>query len=128
MECPDCAAPMVAFTVPADLREHVGGESGMAICTRCLGLQPAAGTDAPDADWSAIDESFPTGEAAIPMAIALGLLDSLALNDQAVAELLERVERAGADPFLLLDRLAEGDVDPPYELDRRRHQLEQLLE
>lgn len=126
MECPDCAAPMVAFTVPADLREHVGGESGMALCTRCLGLQPAPGND--DPGWTAIDDSFPTGEAAVPMALTLGLLDSLALNRQAVTELVDRVERAGADPFLLLDRLADGEVEPPYGLERRRHQLEQLLD
>lgn len=126
MDCPECGARTVAFAVPSDLREHVEGESGMAICTGCLGLQPAPADD--DPDWTAIDETFPTDDAAVPMALALGLLDSLAMHRSAVEALLDRAERSGADPFLLLDRLADGDVDPPYGLERRRHQLEQLLE
>lgn len=126
MDCPDCGAPTVAFAVPEDLREHVDGEPGMAICTGCLDLRPAE--PAADPAFSAIDESFPTGEAAVPMALALGLLDSLALNRSAIETLLERAETAGADPFLVMDRLAERDVRPDYGLQRRRHQLEQLLE
>lgn len=126
MECPDCGARTVAFAVPEDLREHVDGESGMAVCTRCLRLRPATPDEAPD--WTAVDEAFPTDEAAVPMALALGLLDSLAFNRSAVEALLDRVERAGTDPFLVLDRLAEGDVEPAYGLERRRHQLEQLLD
>lgn len=125
MDCPDCGAPTVAFAVPEDLREHVDGAAGMAICTRCLGLQPAEPSEEPA--FSAIDESFPTGEAAAPMALALGLLDSLALNRSAIETLLERAARAGADPFLVMERLAEGDVRPDYGLERRRDQLEQLL-
>jgi hypothetical protein len=38
-------------------------------------------------------------------------------------------ERGGVDPLLVLDRLhAQGGVQPDFDLDRRRHQLEQLLE
>lgn len=125
MDCPDCGASSVAFAVPDDLREHVDGEPGMAICTRCLNLQPAEPVENPA--FSEIDKSFPAGEAAVPMALALGLLDSLALNRSAIETLLERAETAGADPFLVMDRLAEGDVRPNYGLERRRHQLEQLL-
>lgn len=133
MECPHCTVSMIRFAVPDELRDHVGRESesagdggGMAICSRCLRLQPAEPDPAPD--WSAIDEAFPTDDAAVPMALALGLLDSLALNRGAVEALLDRVERAGTDPFLLLDRLAAGEVEPEYGLARRRHQLEELLE
>lgn len=115
---------MVAFAVPEDLRGHVDGEPGAALCSRCLALRPAAPD--PDPGFAAVGEAFPTGEAAVPMALALGLLGSLALNRRAIQELLERVERAGVDPLLVMDRL-EPEVQPDYGLARRRQQIEQLL-
>lgn len=127
MECSDCGAGAVAFGVPEELRGHVDGEPGMAICSRCLALRPATPGD--DPDFSAISAEFPTGEAGVALALALGLLESLALNREAIAALVERAERAGADPFLVMDRLAaQGSVEPDYGLSRRRQQLEQLLE
>lgn len=124
MDCPDCGAAMVAFAVPPALREHLPGEErAAAICPSCLALRPAEEPDAEPA-FERFGDAFPTGEGAVPMALLLGLLDSLALYRRDVAALLERVERAGADPFLVLDRL---DADPDFDLGRRRHQLEQLL-
>ena len=77
MDCPDCGAPMVAFDVPVEYREHVPESSGRA----------------------------------------------------ALEELLVATERAGVDPLLVLDRLhAQGGVQPGFDLDRRRHQLQQLLD
>lgn len=129
MKCPDCDSPVVSFTVPTDLRDYVDGEPRMAICSVCLRLHTAdQGSDLEtDTDFTDIDETFPTGEAAIPMALALGLLDSLALNRSEVEALIEHAEAAGADPFLVMDRLATAEVRPPYGMERRRNQLEQLL-
>ena len=63
------------------------------------------------------------------MALALGLLDSLALNRRGIEALLRRVEASGTDPLLVIDRLAaQGTVQAKADLSRRRHQLEQLLE
>lgn len=130
MDCPDCGAALLAFQVPAGQREYLPGDDpGAAICPTCLRLVPVA--DPPDAlpDFRAIDDAFPAeAEAAIPMAIALGLLSSLALNRQEISVLLSDVERAGVDPLLVVDRLAVADgVETPIDLEGRRRQLEQLL-
>ena len=129
MTCSECGGDQLAFAVPADLREYLPDEAEcVAICTRCLTIEPVA--DAPDElpDFGAISDAFPTGEGGAAMALAVGLLDSLALYRAEIAALLERVERAGADPLLVIDRLAaDPDVEPAFDVDRRRTQVEQLL-
>lgn len=129
MDCPDCGAPTVRFAVPPDLREYApdGGDAA-AICTDCLRVHPAASTDSTP-DFGAASDAFPsTPEAAVPMALLLGLLPSLALNRAAITELVGRVEAAGSDPLLVCDRLAaDPELTPAAALERRRQQLEQLL-
>jgi len=128
MNCPDCDAPTVAFDVPAAYVTYVPAEeSTVALCTRCLSLHPAA--DAPaEPDFSRVIEGFPDGEAAIPLALLLGLVENLALYRAEITELLQAVERAGTDPLLELDRLArEPGIDAAADLSGRRRQLEQLL-
>lgn len=130
MVCPSCKTEMVVFEVPDDYREHVpDGSADAAICPECLDLAP---TDAsgPDPRFDRISDAFPTEPAgAVPLALALGLLDSLALNRPAVEALLADAEAAGVDALLVLDRLhAQGGVQPAFDLDRRRHQIEQLRE
>jgi len=115
----------VTFAVAADLREYLPADApAAALCVDCLTLHPAE-DGADDPDFTRVGEAFPTGEAAVPMAMLLGLLDSLAVYREEVTALLERVERAGADPLLCIDRLS--DENRPVDLGRRRHQLEQLL-
>ena len=128
MDCPDCGAPTVAFAIPPDLREHAPDDAAAAaICTDCLAVT-AATDPADDPAFDAVSGAFPTGPAAVPTALLVGLLPSLAVNREAIGTLVERVERAGADPFLVIDRLAaDSDLSPAVDLDRRRHQLEQLL-
>lgn len=129
MDCPACGAPTVAFAVPADLREYLPGEdAGAALCTSCLRLHPVGDPPADPPAFSRVGDAFPEGEAAVPMALLVGLLDSLAQYRAEITALLERVERAGTDPFLVVDRLADDpSVDAAADLRRRRHQLEQLL-
>lgn len=131
MECPNCGARPVVFDVPATYRTHLPEASDRAaLCPECLTLTaPGDGTADPDPRFDRISSAFPTDEAAVPLAIAIGLLDSLALNRNALEALIPAAEAAGADPLLLLDRLnVQGGVDPNFDIDRRRHQLEQLLE
>ncbi len=130
MECPNCRARMVVFDVPETFREHTPEEAARAgLCPECLTLS-AAESEAADARFDRISSAFPENRAAaVPLAIAFGLLDSLALNRRALQELIPAAESAGADPLLLLDRLhVQGGVDPDFDISRRRHQLEQLLE
>lgn len=129
MDCPRCSTPMVTFEVPTAFRDHAPGDvPGAALCPACLTLEPAEETST-DPRFDRISDDFPTGDAAPLLAVAVGLLDSLALNRAAIEELLLAVEERGTDPLLVLDRLhAQGGVQPDFDLQRRRHQLEQLLE
>ncbi len=118
---------MVAFTVPAALRKHAPATES-AICSSCLrtvAASEAGVDDVPEnADFSAIHESFPTGRGGVAFALALGKLDSLALERAAIEELCEAAERAGVDVRLALERLAEVDeLDPPFDIGRRSQQL-----
>lgn len=145
MTCARCGGELVAFAVPADLRAYApGGAGGATVCASCLRVDAAgsggggdveggggaeAGERGDDADFSAVVDTFPAGRGGVATALLLGKLDSLALNRSAVAELATEAERAGADPFLTLDRLASAPtVDPRFDIDRRRPQLAQLLE
>ena len=124
MDCPDCGAATVAFAVPDDLDGF--DEPAAALCTHCLALHPAEESDA-NPDFTTISENFPTDAAAVPMALVVGLLDSLVLHRNAVETLLERVERTGTDPLLVLDRLAsEPELDPKTDLATRRRQVAQF--
>lgn len=125
MDCPDCGAATVAFAVPEDCRETID-EPAAALCTHCLALYSPESAD-PNPDFAAVSDDFPTGGAAVPMALAVGLLDSLALHRNAVETLLERVEQAGTDPLLVLDRLAaDPELAPKTDLETRRRQVAQF--
>lgn len=129
MDCSTCQSPLVRFAVPAELRGYLPEESAHAgLCSECLTLELT--DDAPpEPRFEYISDAFPTDpEAAVPLALAIGLLDSLALHRSDIETLLVRAEAAGVDPLLVLDRLhAQGGTDPDFDLDRRRHQIEQLM-
>jgi len=74
----------------------------------------------------ATDTSNP--DAAVPFVLLVGLVPSLARYRSEISALLEVVERAGTDPLLALDRLADDPgVESDTDLRGRRRQLEQLL-
>jgi len=134
MPCQACGASTVAFAVPVDLRPHAPGTHA-ALCSRCLRIQPAAdGADEPS--FEAVHPAFPSGEAGAALAVAVGLLDTLALRRDAIDDCCSYAERAGADALLTLDRLADaadadadadGAIDPHFDVERRRHQLAEML-
>lgn len=129
MDCPHCETALVTFAVPPEYQEHLpGSESAAGLCPRCLSLEPVE-ESAGEPAFDRLGDAFPTTrEAALPLALLVGLLSNLALYRSEIATLLEAVERAGTDPLLVLDRL---DRDPAVETDidlsGRRRQLEQLL-
>ncbi|MFC6757130.1 MULTISPECIES: DUF6276 family protein [Haloarcula] len=130
MSCSHCGGALVAVPVRADLREYLPGDApAVALCRACLAMEPA--DESPDdvPNLTDLDDAFPaSADAAVPMALLVGLLDSLAVHRAEITALLERVERAGTDPLLAVDRLADSYGDDAHvDLGRRRHQLEQLL-
>jgi hypothetical protein len=127
MQCPDCNGQVATFDVPEDLREHLPKPVPTAgLCTRCLALHPT--DEGGDPEFTDL-EAFPEDpDAAISLAIAIGLLDSLALNRASIETLFRRVAEAGEDPFLALDRLStSGAVQPRVDLVARKQQIEQLM-
>ncbi|MEF8907556.1 MAG: DUF6276 family protein [Haloarculaceae archaeon] len=139
MDCPDCGSPTVAFdageyadALPGGGRsgsETDGAGTGVALCTRCLALHPAADPPANQPDFQRVSDAFPANpDAAVPLALLVGLLENLALYRAEIADLLGAVERAGTDPMLVLDRLAADEsIETDVDLAGRRKQLEQLL-
>ncbi|WP_226480745.1 DUF6276 family protein [Natrinema amylolyticum] len=139
MACSECGSPAISFAVPEGYRTDAPSAAAVvSFCTHCLTLEPAPradrdGTDeatAPtDPDFSRVSDAFPTRpERAVPLALALGLCSSLATNRTAIELLLREVEGAGGDPLLILERLDDDpSVEPAIDLERRIHQLEQLL-
>ena len=130
MDCPTCGSEALAFPVDPSLREYLPGEEpGAALCPRCLTLRPTQDPPADVPDFTTVSDAFPSNaDAAVPMALLVGLLSSLALYRSEIAALLERVERNGVDPLLVVDRLADDPaVESDVDLRGRRRQLEQLI-
>lgn len=130
MDCPTCGTTLIAFAVPPPARGFVPGGEAAAICPVCLELFPADPADVdPDPGFDRIDAAFPPDETGALVALAVGLLvDSLALNRAAVTALFEQAIDDGADPWLILERLARSETaDPDADLDRLRRQLDQLM-
>lgn len=128
MTCTACGSPTVAFVVPAVLRAYAPGDGSVAtVCTSCLRTAAATEGDV-DPDFSRVSDAFPSGEAGVALALAVGKLGSLALERAAIVELCAHAERSGTDVLLALDRLADDpDLDPYVDLRRRRAQLAQFL-
>lgn len=128
MPCQACGNDVVSFTVPPPLRSHAP-ESGewAAICVSCLRTH-AADCAPPTPAFEAVHPAFPDGEGGAALALALGLLDSLALRRADIDDCCSYAERAGADVLLTLNRLATADgFDPHFDADRRRTQLAEML-
>lgn len=131
MDCPECEAATIRFPLTEELAGFLpGDEAGAALCPNCLRLHPVGEPPADADSFEPLGDGFPQEPgAAVPMAVLLGLLDSLALNRSSIAELLDVVEREGVDPLLVIDRLREAShVESHMDLHRRRRQLEQLID
>lgn len=129
MSCPDCDAEQVRLSVPAELREHAPEEApAVAVCTRCLRIDPADADDPAGVDPRGISDALPAdGTAAVALLLAVDRLSSLARNRAAIEALVARAERAGADPRLALERLADDPaLDPRVDVERRLRQFDQL--
>lgn len=130
MQCSACGHDSVVFAVPDQYHDHIpGSESTVGLCPRCLTLDPVPDAEDPSPAFGRISDSFPDdSEAAVPMALLVGLVSNLALYRSEISTLLEDVERAGTDPLLVLDRLDyDESIETDIDLSGRRKQLEQLL-
>lgn len=129
--CTRCRADAVGFTVPESIQEHAGIDTDYAsLCRVCLTLDPMDEPPEDDEALTIVSEAFPDEtEAAATVAIVVGLLESLALNRRDIQAVIDHLEAEGVDPLLVLERLVEDtSLKPAIDLDRRVHQLGQLLE
>ena len=129
MPCPDCDAEQVRLDVPTELRVYAPErEAAVAICTRCLRVEPVEGDTAPAGEPHEISDSLPAEEAtAVALLLAVEKLSSVTLNREAIEGLVAHAEREGVDYRLALERLAaDPDLDPGVDVARRLQQFEQL--
>ncbi|QZP37247.1 DUF6276 family protein [Halobaculum magnesiiphilum] len=134
MNCPHCDAAVVAFAVPADLREHAPESASTAtVCPNCLAVEPAnADTAEADPEFSRVHDSFPDGDGGVAFALLIGTLPSIVLNKASARALRERAEHEGVDTALAFDRLIDAvhdaEIVPEFDLQRRVRQLDSLLD
>ena len=128
-QCPRCERSRFTVDVPAELTAYTDAPP-LDCCPRCLTADsgdPAAAESEPP--FETVVPRFPTGTEGVALFLLLDRLDSLALNRSEIESLVDRLESNGVDLFLILDRLAtDSDIDPSYNLARRRDQLEELLD
>ncbi|MFB6093204.1 MAG: DUF6276 family protein [Haloquadratum sp.] len=130
--CPACERPLCRLDVPPALREFAPSESPVVgSCPRCLRTYALEETGPAEDQCGRADlpDGIPDGEGGVALALAVGLLDSLATNRAAIQALVEHAERSGVDVFLALDRLTDDEsLEPHASLARRRQQLASLLD
>ncbi|MFC6787556.1 DUF6276 family protein [Halobaculum halobium] len=133
MNCPHCDSAVVAFAIPADLREYAAGDAAASICPNCLTVESAAAAAAEDDPaFSRVHESFPSGDGGAAFALLVATLPSIALRKADARAIRERAEREGVDTALAFDRLVDAvhdaEVAPAFDLERRVRQLDSLLD
>lgn len=129
MSCPECDGERRRIAVPDSLATHAPGDPPAVVaCTTCLRTWPAGEAEAPDGTAREISDALPGSEdAAVALLLAVSLLDSVARNEAALADLFAAAERAGADPRLALERLADDPaIEPAVDVRRRLRQFEGL--
>ena len=133
--CPSCDRALTHVSVPPELREFAPERAAVVgSCPRCLRTVALPDEDPGDGDGvlrsgSEPPAAVPGSEGGAALLLAFGYLDSVALNRSEIEALLGHAERAGADAFLTLDRLAaDGSIDAHADLARRRRQLETMLD
>lgn len=132
MDCPACGEMTLVVSLPSDLREYLPRDSEIVVvCRTCLTVTPAESdaTDDPKV-IPALSTTLPDDpDTALAMALLVTLCESLALHRAEIENLVSWIERAGVDPLSALDRLADDpDLDLVLDVERRRHQLVQLLD
>jgi hypothetical protein len=129
MSC-SCEDDSITIPLTSELREYVPGNAqSVLLCQSCLAIDPNEEPSDSVPDLTALDDAIPRDtDTAVAFVVLVGLLDSVALYRTEITALLERIERAGTDPLLALDRLAASYGDDAHvDLSGRRRQLEQLL-
>lgn len=130
MDCPQCGADALAVPLPEAYREFFPDDRpGVAVCTRCLHVGPVDDPPADLPDFTEVSDALPGNpEHALTVVCVVALLDSIALYRAEIDALTDRAETEGTDVLLVLDRLgADDSLSPHFDLEKRTHQLEQLL-
>lgn len=129
VRCSTCRAESIPFVIPETYRDVSPVDTqAAAACRVCLTVDPYDGSG--DDSVSPISDALPADrDTAAGVVLLIGLMESLALNRQAIESLVQTLESEGVDVLLVLRRLADDpDIRPAIDLGRRIHQVEQLLE
>lgn len=127
MRCVHCDCEIVPFAVPSSLASYAPADRVAALCPVCLRTSTTDADPPEPASFASVHDSFPDGEGGAALALALGMLDSLAIHREAIVACCRHAEATGVDVSLTLDRLAEStDLSPHFDLSRRRRQLDQI--
>lgn len=130
MSCPACGSETLSFPIPEAYAEILpDARRGAAICQRCLSMRPVDEPPTELPDFTTLSTALPSEpERALPVVLILGLVDQIALYRSELDGLTEVAERKGVDVLLVLDRLEDDpNIDPAFDLSRRRTQLGQFL-
>lgn len=131
ISCSRCNADAIAFTVPPALREVAPVETDAATCCRvCLTIDPLDERPADGPSLSVVTDALDRdAETAAAVVVLIGLLESLALHRRDIQAVVDYLEAEGVDALLVLEEVAaDPTLTPAVDLDRRLHQLQQLLE
>ncbi|ADJ13781.1 DUF6276 family protein [Halalkalicoccus jeotgali] len=131
MDCATCGGDTLLVSAP-DLGAYLPGEpETVSVCRSCLSVAPAETEPTDDRTAvAALSTGLPDDpDTALALALFVTLCESLALYRSEIEVLVERIERAGVDPLSALDYLQEDPaLDLALDVERRRHQLVQLLD
>lgn len=129
--CSVCRADAIGFLIPSALASNVPIETPAASCCRvCLTIDPLESLPDDQPPLSTISDAFPRDvSSSAGVALLVGLLESLALHRGDIQAVVDHLEESGVDALLVLEELAaDPTLSPAIDLDRRLHQLQQLLE
>lgn len=131
-QCPECGGSVTIRSIPAGCRGILGDDPATAaVCKTCLTVTPSPGVPV-ELGWDPgdVSDALPSNaDAFVAVALLVNLLESIALNREDILTVVDYLETHGVDALLAIDRLSiDSSLSPQVDLDRRYHQLAQIIE
>lgn len=130
-DCPVCQSETIISSLPEACQTAIKPPAAIVqLCQACLHVLPMPGTPV-ETQWDPNDIStaLPNDrDDAVAVSLLVTLLDSIALNREAIFTVVSFLEGRGVDPLSAIDHVsADETITPVADLERRRDQLAQLL-